>query len=179
MKYKCPGIIEDWCGDLPAGLGTPEPDTKCQIVTQSQLDRIEAKLDLLLEQKKRKPRQKVTGDTHFDSFWKHYPVKKGKQAAQRAFQNAKATTLNLIMDVENRIANDAQWIAGYIPHASTYLNGARWEDEITPVVTQAETLPKENSDLVAWAGNKGFRAPRPGESFTQYRMAITELYRSV
>ena len=165
-------------GSINIGLGTPDPDTKCQIVTQSQLDRIEAKLDLLLEQKKPKQRKRVTGSKFFDTFWNAYPLKKGKQAAMSAFNRVPSSLYpDIVVDVKNRTANDAQWIAGYIPHASTYLNGARWEDEITPVVTQAETLPKENSDLVAWAGNKGFRSPRPGESFTQYRMAVETLYR--
>ena len=103
------------------------------------LEENHAMLTQLLAKKKPKPRQKVTGNTHFDSFWSHYPIKKGKQAALRAFQNTKPTasfiptTLNLINDVENRKANDAQWVEGYAPHASTYLNGQRWEDEITPV----------------------------------------------
>ena len=35
----------------------------------------------------------------------------------------------LIQDVESRKINDQNWIKGFIPHCSTYLNGERWEDE--------------------------------------------------
>jgi len=167
--------VEEMNGSINIGLGTPEPDTKCQIVTQTQLDRIENqnqmiidRLDQLLEQKKPKARKMLTGDPYFDHFWRRYPLKKGKKAAQKAWNNIEWSKQRagmcdfIIRDVVTRIEEDRQWIAGYIPHASTYLNGARWEDEITPVGTQAETLPKEDSDLVAWAGSKGWRAPRPG-----------------
>ena len=161
---------------------------------QTQLERIEAKLDLLLEQKKPKSRKRVTENPDFDMFWNVYPVKKGKQAALRAFNNRKkyisdSTDHGLVktrisvellrMDIGNRLENDAQWIEGYIPHAATYLNGERWNDEITPVVTQAETMPKSNDELTGWAQEKRLREARPGESMAQYRQALTELYRNV
>jgi len=145
---------------------------------------VEAKLDLLLEQKKPTPKNRIPTknagcDVAFNLFWSAYPVKKGKKAARNVYMRIPSSKYPMIhADIKKRMENDAQWMEGYIPHPATYLNGERWEDEITPVVTQAETMPKENSDLVAWAGNKGFRSPRPGESFTQYRMAVQQLYRT-
>ena len=150
---------------------------------ETQLDRIEAKLDLLLAKKKPVKRKAVgyrsTGNIDFDRFWAAYPLKKGKKAAYSAFNRQPLGIIALLKDVKYRTENDAQWIAGYIPHASTYINGERWEDEITPVVTKAETMPKNNDDLKAWAVDKGFRNPAPGESWNEYRRVVEQLYRRV
>ena len=134
MKYKCPGIIEDWCGDLPAGLGTPEPDTKCQIVTQTQLDRIENqnqmiidRLDQLLEQKKPTPKNRIPTknagcDVAFNLFWSAYPVKKGKKAARNVYMRIPSSKYPMIhADIKKRMENDAQWMEGYIPVSYTHL----------------------------------------------------------
>jgi DNA-binding transcriptional ArsR family regulator len=68
----------------------------------------------------------------FERFWKAYPVKRNKKKAKDAWQrkclNDKAD--ELIADVETRTKKDPQWLKGYIPHATTYINGERWEDEI-------------------------------------------------
>ncbi len=147
---------------------------------ETQLDRIEAKLDQLLAAKKPKPRKALTdmgGD--FSEFWKAYPLKKGRQAARRAWTNRKLGDVDdLILDVKNRIENDRQWIEGNFPHAATYLNGERWNDEITPVEIKADKPPADNNQLEEWAINKGFRNPRPGESFAEYRRHVNQLYKS-
>jgi len=36
----------------------------------------------------------------------------------------------IIADVKTRLATDEQWIKGFIPYPTTYLNGDRWEDEL-------------------------------------------------
>ena len=72
---------------------------------------------------------------HFDAFWSAYPVKKGKLAARKAWDK-----LTLSDDVVKLIAENmkARMDAGewedkqYIPHPATFLNGRRWEDEVTP-----------------------------------------------
>ena len=147
------------------------------------LDQIEEKLDLLLAKKKPVQRKPVSENTKFDAFWKIYPLKKGKKAALSAYNRLKFSGMGvgaydlILRDVSNRIENDAQWIAGYIPHASTYLNGERWTDEITPVAEKAATVPADNDDLKAWAVDKGFRNPAPGESWNEYRRVVEQLYR--
>ena len=154
---------------------------------QTQLDRIEnqnqmiiERLDKLLEKKKPKPRKRVTDNPLFDEFWEAYPLKKGKQAALRAYNNRHSirqiNPYQLINDVVLRTANDAQWLAGYIPHASTYLNGERWNDEMTPVVTKANTLPRDNGKLQPWAIDHGYRCAWSGETFTEYRQALEVLH---
>ena len=146
---------------------------------QQQLDRIEAKLDLLLAKKKPVQRKPVSECTEFDAFWKVYPIKKGKKAAQRAFSGIPKGIRQLILeDIWERIHEDSGWIDGYCPHPATYLNGARWEDEITPVTVKAETMPKDDNQLQTWASGKDMRTARPGESMAQYRQALQQLYRS-
>ena len=69
---------------------------------------------------------------HFEQFWKHWPVKRNKQKAKRAFLSKKFEIKDvdvLIADVAERMKRDKQWSRGFIPHCSTYLNGSRWEDE--------------------------------------------------
>lgn len=73
----------------------------------------------------------------FKDFWEVYPLKKGKDMARKSFLKLKpADVPMIIMDVMKRKTTDRQWVKDnglFIPHASTYLNQKRWEDEITPV----------------------------------------------
>lgn len=70
----------------------------------------------------------------FDQFWNIYPKKKDKLRAKRLWSKLKLDDKAdmIIADVAHRTVIDAQWQnAQFIPHASTYLNGQRWEDEIS------------------------------------------------
>ena len=139
---------------------------------QAQLDRIEAKLDQLLAPKKARTTKPVSVlDPAFLEFWKIYPVKKAKQSAYRAWKNRKADVNVILQDIQTRMKTDRQWIEGYIPHPATYLNGARWEDEITQVQAQS-TIPKDNFDMLEWARDRGMRDPRPGEDWFNYRKYV-------
>jgi len=189
MKYKCPGIIEDWCGDLPAGLGTPEPDTKCQIVTQSQLDRIEAKLDLLLEQKKpvKKRASKNTYSPHFEIAWANYPRRVGnnsKQKASAAYEKRRqegvmADELNFATTAYCTFCDATVEDKKFVLMAATFFGCQRLYEQDWTVPDKTESMPKSNDDLVSWSANKGFRTPRAGESWSEYRQAVQQLYRNV
>lgn len=72
-----------------------------------------------------------TGD--FDEFWTTYPRSEGKAAARKAYPKAltKISHPDLMANLRRLLpsmAEDPQ----YAPHASTWLNGERWEDEPTP-----------------------------------------------
>jgi hypothetical protein len=74
----------------------------------------------------------LTNNRHqplFDAFWKAYPRKVGKGAAQKAWAAAvrKADPDRIIEAVERYAWPDEP---SFIPHASTWLNGQRWEDEL-------------------------------------------------
>jgi hypothetical protein len=82
--------------------------------------------------KSKKPKIIYTDD--FLSFWKIYPRKEGKDAAQKAWNNLNGIRPELdallkILETQNKnIFADRE--TKYIPLASTWLNGHRWEDEV-------------------------------------------------
>jgi uncharacterized protein YdaU (DUF1376 family) len=76
-------------------------------------------------------------DDLFPKFWKLYPNKKGKAAAEKAWKKLKVTDdlFNLIAQgLAKQCASQAWTKDGgqFIPHPSTWLNGKRWEDEVKP-----------------------------------------------
>lgn len=72
--------------------------------------------------------------SRFAEFWDAYPKasRKGKQAAAKkwAARGLDAIADQILDDVRARASKDRQWLEGYVPHASTYVNGAGWEDAI-------------------------------------------------
>lgn len=68
----------------------------------------------------------------FEEFWKVWPVKENKKKAKQIWKRKKLNDKAdlLINDVINRNANCQKWADGYIPHATTYFNGERWNDEL-------------------------------------------------
>ena len=71
-------------------------------------------------------------DIGFDNFWNMYPRKLGKKKAREAYVKA---TANHGVDLINEACTDyAMSIDGkdpkFIPHASTWLNQERWDDDI-------------------------------------------------
>jgi hypothetical protein len=81
----------------------------------------------------------------FDEFWAAYPVKKGRAGAMAKWKARKLDAIadQIIDDVKRRKAEDRQWLDGYVPHGSTYVNGRGWEDAIEQRTTgrgaQSET----------------------------------------
>lgn len=77
----------------------------------------------------------VNNIDHFESFWNAYPRKVGKAQAKKAWNKIKPNEETVMAIAENialRIKH-GEWSADnktFIPHASTYLNNSRWEDEI-------------------------------------------------
>lgn len=102
---------------------------------------------------KQEQRSKSLGQqaARFDDFWAVYPNRKGKAAALRTWQRKRLDALadRIIADVQARIAGDRQWLDGYIPHGSTYVNGEGWLDAIEPPKLRA-------------VGGTGYQ-PLPGE----------------
>ena len=70
--------------------------------------------------------------SRFDDFWEIYPTKKEKKKTLEIWKRRKLDQYadKLIKDVADRMMNDKNWIDGYIPNPTTYINGDRWEDEI-------------------------------------------------
>lgn len=75
------------------------------------------------------------GGWWFEDFWKNYPRKVGKEAALRAWVKLGPDKVLVTWMLESLAKQSAsiQWRKDggqYIPHASTWLNGKRWEDQV-------------------------------------------------
>lgn len=89
----------------------------------------------------------VVGEDLFPKFWKLYPRKVGKDKAEKAWGKIKITT-DLFTEIMSALAKQAVtpgWTKDngqFIPHASTWLNGKRWEDEIASAPSNVHPFPQ-------------------------------------
>ena len=74
----------------------------------------------------------------FDDFWKAYPRKSNKSFARKVFEKLKVDQQLFDRMVQAiNLQNKTVWKdkdQQYIPHPSTWLNGERWEDEVSSFV---------------------------------------------
>ena len=82
-----------------------------------------------------KPRAETFRPSLFDEFWAAYPRHVGKQAAFKAFAKLQPTAALVarLIDAIEAQRSTRDWREGFIPHASTWLNGERWADEVEAV----------------------------------------------
>lgn len=81
----------------------------------------------------------------FDEFWNAYPKKLAKADAQKAFSKIKPDPelLATIIAAVRVASKSPGWMKDggqYVPKASTWLNGKRWEDEVTAVIPTNEPV---------------------------------------
>jgi hypothetical protein len=74
-------------------------------------------------------------DPGFQAFWSAYPRKAAKANALKAFEklNPDGDLMKMMLGALSRWSKSEQWIKDggqFIPHAATWLNGRRWEDEL-------------------------------------------------
>jgi len=90
----------------------------------------------------------------FATFWSAYPNRKGKQAAMKAWRKLSldATTVAVIHSALTWQTQQQNWKeqnGRFVPHASTWLNNARWQDE------PFEPLNRSDPNKAAWDRVKG------------------------
>jgi len=87
--------------------------------------------------------------SRFNEFKIIYPNQRDMYKAEKIWIKNKLDGIAdiILADLKNRMANDSQWQdKKFIPHASTYLNGRRWEDEISlQKIARREETPMERS----------------------------------
>ena len=88
------------------------------------------------------------GDTYtpgFERFYEIYPIKKGKEAAWKAWKKEKLEPRceEMVEAVRHHLEHNTDWHRGAIKHPATFLNGRCWEDELA-------------ADTFASLGNKRF-----------------------
>jgi uncharacterized protein YdaU (DUF1376 family) len=104
-------------------------------------------------------------DDLFPQFWKLYPNKKGKAAAEKAWKKLKVTDelFALITKGLGKQCVSPAWTKDdgqFIPHPATWLNGKRWEDEVT-VSTNVHPFPPRRQangpdfDDTSWSHDLG------------------------
>jgi len=81
--------------------------------------------------------KQVKSDGHFLQFWKAYPKKVGKKAAEKSYKNISQSKeqLNIILNAIEKQKRSIQWEkedGKYIPNPTTWLNQGRWDDELKP-----------------------------------------------
>ena len=115
----------------------------------------------------------------FENFWSQYPKKVGKLTAKRSRE--KLSQENQQKALEAIAEHRKYWAAKgtdweFIPHASTWLNQERFEDEL--VIEQKENkrppLPWYASDELTLAKGKELGLnPYAGETFAQFRARLS------
>ena len=89
----------------------------------------------------------------FAAFWKFYPRGENKQRAVKAWDKLKPDDA-LIATMGRALAKQKaspDWQRGIgIPHASTWINGRRWEDEVRRPAAPAETAPSLTPERFGW-----------------------------
>ena len=77
----------------------------------------------------------VAFDSFFSDFWKKYPKKVNKQKAVAAWHKIKgdpdlAAKIMAAVDLQKQTRDWKKEGGRFIPHASSWLNGRRWEDDL-------------------------------------------------
>lgn len=144
----------DW---QPSGNQT---ETKCSQNVSADID-IDLDIDKELDINKLYLGQKTCEDTSkkeelFESFWKVYPRKVGKEKCRNWFKSHKPNEdlVQKMIEAVDEQKKSKQWSdPQYIPHPYTWLNQGRWEDELTP--TKDSTFQSAPKNPIQWEEAKG------------------------
>lgn len=121
------------------------------------------------------------GAPDFAAFWAPWPRKVAKRDAERAWSKLTPADKTAALDALpqhvqhwRRAGTEPQ----YIPHPATWLNGARWEDEIQEAPAPKAKAPAgppwwtSHSSMERKGIEVGVGPARAGESADQYRARI-------
>ena len=90
----------------------------------------------------------------FDEFWMMYPRKVAKAAARKAWQRLTEDQQLLAakaIDDHCQYWQVKETALDYIPHASTWLNQERWEDELVIEEKGTQKLPLGTNEQIMYA----------------------------
>jgi hypothetical protein len=100
----------------------------------------------------KKKRLRDSPNPAFEQFYMAYPKKKARRAAERAWMklNPSIEVIQTILTALEKHKQSEDWKkenGKYIPHPATWLNGRRWEDEISKAATIPTGLIPENNKM--------------------------------
>lgn len=84
----------------------------------------------------------------FDEFWRAYPLRKARQAAERAYLKARngGARAEQILEGARRYGSErSREDPKYTKHPATWLNGGCWDDEISPAGSASARTAKRDS----------------------------------
>lgn len=100
-------------------------------------------------------------ERRFDEFWAAYPKKAAKGAAFKTWKRLKPSqelTDKMIAAIETQKRSEQWTLEGgrFIPNPATWLNGERWEDELTGGAGGAEASGYTRDNITAEQYTAGF-----------------------
>lgn len=103
--------------------------TSVQQVFEQNTNKNELELEVELE----KIKPLAIASPLFDTFWQLWPRREGKANAVKAWQKAvrKISEAELVEKARAYVTSPTVPAKQFVPHAATWLNGERWNDEIT------------------------------------------------
>jgi hypothetical protein len=116
----------------------------------------------------------------FDEFWFKYPRKVAKKEAMKAFNKLTPMEQDLAccaIDDHLEYWKLKETGTEYIPHASTWLNQGRYEDELDmqPKANKKPPLPWFSTEQLTMDKARELAMnPRPGEDMGQFRSRIAQ-----
>jgi uncharacterized protein YdaU (DUF1376 family) len=93
----------------------------CQSQSQSQ-----SELDTIVSNRKTREARSLAAQAAFDAFWRRWPNKVGKPAAEKAFEKVSGEVEAILLGVDRYMRDkppDRPWL-----NPSTFINQRRWED---------------------------------------------------
>lgn len=79
----------------------------------------------------KKSQKNIGQTTSFDRFWEAYPKKVQKKPSMDIWRRKKLDDIAdlIVENVTIRRDKDGEWVNGFVPNPTTYLNQERWQDE--------------------------------------------------
>lgn len=120
---------------LPLSTRSPLEAPSKPLVSQEQEQEQKQEQD---QEKEHTPRAREESDADsFAQFWSQYPRKEGKAAALKAWEKLHPdpplfVTMRAALAAQKTLPRWHEEGGRYVPHPATWLNGHRWQDEITP-----------------------------------------------
>lgn len=95
----------------------------------------------------------MTEEEAFAEWYKHYPLKKAKLDALKAWKQTKAVRpdLDTLIKAIHIHCKTEQWMRGFIPYPATWLRQGRWDDEMT---VQLPEVVNQKPWHESWTGIK-------------------------
>jgi hypothetical protein len=94
------------------------------------------------------PLEQETKEAGFSVFWEKWPVHQARQTAFRAWMKIPIGEYAAIMQGLEKWSVSDQWKRGVVPHAATWLNQKRWQDEDIPINRGSNGAANRNGGAV-------------------------------